>query len=44
MPKNKIPGGYSTTGFTLIEMLVVLAIIVIITGVVVFNIGAERQN
>lgn len=31
-------------GFTLIEMLVVLAIIVIITGVVIFNIGGERQN
>ncbi|MDO8574969.1 MAG: prepilin-type N-terminal cleavage/methylation domain-containing protein [bacterium] len=31
-------------GFTLIEMLVVLAITVIITGVVIFNIGAERQN
>lgn len=31
-------------GFTLIEMLVVLAIIVIITGVVIFNIGADRQN
>lgn len=31
-------------GFTLIEMLVVLAIIVIITGIVVFNIGTERQN
>lgn len=31
-------------GFTLIEMLVVLAIIVIITGIVIFNIGNERQN
>lgn len=31
-------------GFTLIEMLVVLAIIIIITGIVIFNIGAERQN
>lgn len=31
-------------GFTLIEMLVVLAIIVIITGIVIFNIGSERQN
>lgn len=31
-------------GFTLIEMLVVLAIIVIITGVVIFNTGLERQN
>src|SRR3989344_3146611 len=39
MLKNNIP-----KGFTLIEMLVVLAIIVIITGIVVFNIGTERQN
>ena len=31
-------------GFTLIEILVVLAIIVVITGVVIFNIGSERQN
>ncbi len=31
-------------GFTLIEMLIVLAVIVIITGVVIFNIGTERQN
>lgn len=31
-------------GFTIIEMLVVLAIIVIITGIVIFNIGGERQN
>lgn len=31
-------------GFTLIEMLVVLAIIVIITGIVIFNIGSEQQN
>ncbi|MBI4919737.1 prepilin-type N-terminal cleavage/methylation domain-containing protein [Candidatus Azambacteria bacterium] len=31
-------------GFTLIEMLVALSIIIIITGVVVFNIGSERQS
>ncbi len=31
-------------GFTLIEMIVVLAIIVIITGIVIFNVGTERQN
>lgn len=31
-------------GFTLIEILVVLAIIVIITGIVIFNINSERQN
>ena len=31
-------------GFTLIEILVVLAIIVIITGIVIFNVGLERQN
>ncbi len=31
-------------GFTLIEVLVVLAIIVIITGIVIFNVGLERQN
>ncbi|MBI2446407.1 MAG: prepilin-type N-terminal cleavage/methylation domain-containing protein [Parcubacteria group bacterium] len=39
MLKNNIP-----KGFTLIEILVVLAIIVIITSVVIFNIGSERQN
>ena len=39
MAKNDI-----SNGFTLIELLVVLAVIIIITGVVVFNIGAERQN
>ncbi len=39
MPKNNI-----FTGFALIEVLVVLAVIVIITGVVIFNIGSERQN
>lgn len=39
MSKNNILGG-----FTLIEILVVLAIIVIITGIVIFNIGTERQN
>lgn len=32
------------SGFTLIEMLVVLAIIVIITGIVIFNTSLERQN
>lgn len=31
-------------GFTLIEILVVLATIIIITGIVIFNIGNERQN
>jgi len=31
-------------GFTLIEILVVLAIIIIITGIVIFNVGTERQN
>ncbi len=31
-------------GFTIIELLVVLAIIIIITGIVIFNIGSERQN
>lgn len=31
-------------GFTLIEMLIVLAIIVIITGIVIFNTSFERQN
>lgn len=31
-------------GFTLIEIIVVLTIIIIITGVVIFNIGTERQN
>lgn len=34
----------SSTGFTLIETLIVLAIIIIITGIVIFNIGSERQN
>ena len=32
------------SGFTLIEMLVVLAIMIIITGSVIFSIGSERQN
>lgn len=31
-------------GFTLIESLVVLAIIIILTGIVVFNINSEYQN
>lgn len=31
-------------GFTLIEILVVLTIIVIITGIVIFNTSLERQN
>ena len=31
-------------GFTLIEIAVVIAIIVIITGIVIFNIGSVRQN
>lgn len=30
-------------GFTLVEILVVSAIIIIITGIVIFNIGANRQ-
>lgn len=34
----------SSAGFTLIEILVVLAIIVIITGIVIFNTSFERQN
>jgi len=32
------------SGFTLIEMLAVLAIITVITGIVIFNVGTERQN
>jgi len=35
---------FTNTGFTLIEMLVVLAIMVIITGIVIFNVGTQRQN
>lgn len=31
-------------GFTLIEMLAVSAIITVITSIVIFNIGLERQN
>lgn len=31
-------------GFTLIEIVVVVSIIVIITGIVIFNIGSVRQN
>ncbi len=31
-------------GFTLVEMIVVLAIIVVITGIVIFNVGTEQQN
>ena len=31
-------------GFTLIELLVVISITGIITGIVIFNIGTERQN
>ena len=31
-------------GFTLVEMIVVLAIIIVITGIVTFNISTERQN
>jgi len=31
-------------GFTLIEILVVLTIIIIITGIFIFNVGIERQN
>ena len=39
-----MPSNTTSKGFTLIEMLVVSAIIVVITGIVIFNIGAERQN
>ena len=31
-------------GFTLIEITVVLSIIIIITGIVIFNVSLERQN
>ena len=31
-------------GFTLVEMLVVLAIIIVMTGIVIFNVNTERQN
>lgn len=31
-------------GFTLIELLVVVSIIIIISGIVIFNVGTERQN
>ncbi len=39
-----MPSNTNSLGFTLIEMLVVIAIMVIITGIVIFNIGSERQN
>jgi len=39
-----MPNDTTSKGFTLIEMLVVLAIIVVITGIVIFNVGTERQN
>ncbi len=39
-----MPSDTPSKGFTLIEMLVVTAIIVVITGVVIFNVGSERQN
>ena len=39
-----MPGNTNFSGFTLIEILVVLTIMAIMTGVVIFNIGAERQN
>lgn len=39
-----MPNDTISKGFTLVETLVVLAIMVIITGVVIFNIGTERQN
>ncbi|KKT17211.1 MAG: hypothetical protein UV98_C0015G0011, partial [Parcubacteria group bacterium GW2011_GWB1_43_6] len=35
---------FDKAGFTIIELLIVIAIIGIITGIIVFNIGAERQN
>ena len=35
---------FDKAGFTIIELLIVIAIIGIITGIVVFNTGAERQN
>ncbi len=31
-------------GFTLVEVIVAMAIIAIITGIVIFNFGTERQN
>jgi len=34
----------TSKGFTLVEVIVVLTIIVIITGIVIFNVGFERQN
>lgn len=44
MSKIKRAGSCSFTGFTLIEILVVLAIVIIITGIVISNIGLQRQN
>lgn len=42
--KAREAGPSSSAGFTLIEILIVLAIIIIITSIVIFNIGSERQN
>jgi|SRR3989338_2888333 len=39
-----MPNNTNVLGFTLIEVLIVLVIIVVITGIIVFNIGSERQN
>ncbi|MCX6813817.1 MAG: prepilin-type N-terminal cleavage/methylation domain-containing protein [Candidatus Azambacteria bacterium] len=39
-----MPNDTISKGFTLIEVLVVLSIIVVITGIIIFNIGTERQN
>ncbi len=37
-------GNSNSSGFTLIEIMVVLAIMAIIMGIVIFNIGSQRQN
>src|SRR3989344_8352181 len=37
-------GDVASKGFSLIEMVVVLAIVVVITGIVIFSVGTERQN
>ena len=43
-PAREEAGSSFSAGFTLIEMLVVIAIIIIIMGIVIFNVGTERQN